>query len=315
MPRTGLRSYGAKEREILEKTGGQILWIHGEEAHSGSHSVVTPLPRARRRGVDRQRLPSAHGSGSLKRVEDARVRSHPAQGGLGEPTPSPGSPLRDEGHIPPTTTTATTSRRSRGFEDGTLADVLFGHRAGRHPQLAGGLCQQPPHAVQCIQHGHADHNPVEANFKTSTGGEDRHKQVGLPARRVGSLAITGNSLLPHHCLREPAERQPRRPTRSPRSTALRFRPARSTVTVRTYGVGALMRARWVCTRVAGGLAAVAVTKPVDHATPSPRSTTMAASPSGRLCDGNGGQAGPCVSPSTASFRTIAGAVVGRRILL
>ncbi len=28
-----------KEREILEKTGGQILWIHGEEAHSGSHSV------------------------------------------------------------------------------------------------------------------------------------------------------------------------------------------------------------------------------------------------------------------------------------
>ena len=27
-----------KEREILEKTGGQILWLHGEEAHSGSHS-------------------------------------------------------------------------------------------------------------------------------------------------------------------------------------------------------------------------------------------------------------------------------------
>ena len=27
-----------KEREILEKTKAQILWIHGEEAHSGSHS-------------------------------------------------------------------------------------------------------------------------------------------------------------------------------------------------------------------------------------------------------------------------------------
>jgi predicted dehydrogenase len=27
-----------KEREVLEKTGGQILWIHGEEAHSGSHN-------------------------------------------------------------------------------------------------------------------------------------------------------------------------------------------------------------------------------------------------------------------------------------
>jgi predicted dehydrogenase len=28
-----------KEREILEKTGAQVLWIRGEEAHSGSHSV------------------------------------------------------------------------------------------------------------------------------------------------------------------------------------------------------------------------------------------------------------------------------------
>jgi predicted dehydrogenase len=27
-----------KEREIVEKTGAQILWQHGEEAHSGSHS-------------------------------------------------------------------------------------------------------------------------------------------------------------------------------------------------------------------------------------------------------------------------------------
>lgn len=28
-----------KEREIIEKTGAQILWMHGEEAHSGSHSI------------------------------------------------------------------------------------------------------------------------------------------------------------------------------------------------------------------------------------------------------------------------------------
>ncbi len=28
-----------KEKEIIEKTGAQILWMHGEEAHSGSHSV------------------------------------------------------------------------------------------------------------------------------------------------------------------------------------------------------------------------------------------------------------------------------------
>jgi predicted dehydrogenase len=28
-----------KERELLEKTGAQILWMHGEESHSGSHSM------------------------------------------------------------------------------------------------------------------------------------------------------------------------------------------------------------------------------------------------------------------------------------
>ena len=27
-----------KEREVIEKTGAQILWMHGEESHSGSHS-------------------------------------------------------------------------------------------------------------------------------------------------------------------------------------------------------------------------------------------------------------------------------------
>ncbi|MDB5247494.1 MAG: oxidoreductase domain protein [Segetibacter sp.] len=29
-----------KERELLEKTGAQILWMHGEESHSGSHSLT-----------------------------------------------------------------------------------------------------------------------------------------------------------------------------------------------------------------------------------------------------------------------------------
>ena len=27
-----------KEREVIEKTGAQVLWLHGEESHSGSHS-------------------------------------------------------------------------------------------------------------------------------------------------------------------------------------------------------------------------------------------------------------------------------------
>jgi predicted dehydrogenase len=29
-----------KERDIIEKTGAQILWMHGEESHSGSHSMT-----------------------------------------------------------------------------------------------------------------------------------------------------------------------------------------------------------------------------------------------------------------------------------
>jgi predicted dehydrogenase len=29
-----------KEREIIEKSGAQILWMHGEESHSGSHSLT-----------------------------------------------------------------------------------------------------------------------------------------------------------------------------------------------------------------------------------------------------------------------------------
>ncbi len=29
-----------KEREIIEKTGAQIIWIHAEEAHSGSHAAA-----------------------------------------------------------------------------------------------------------------------------------------------------------------------------------------------------------------------------------------------------------------------------------
>lgn len=29
-----------KEREVLQKTGAQILWMHGEESHSGSHSLT-----------------------------------------------------------------------------------------------------------------------------------------------------------------------------------------------------------------------------------------------------------------------------------
>jgi predicted dehydrogenase len=35
-----------KEREIIAKTGAQVLWMHGEESHSGSHSAAYGLWRS-----------------------------------------------------------------------------------------------------------------------------------------------------------------------------------------------------------------------------------------------------------------------------
>ena len=92
-----------KEREILEKTGGQILWIHGEEAHSGSHSVDYAYAARCGGGVPhRQRLPSAH-RGPLPetgRRPGAKRRADPAENRLG---PDP----RDHAAAPPSVTRAT----------------------------------------------------------------------------------------------------------------------------------------------------------------------------------------------------------------
>ena len=76
-----------KEREIIEKTGAQILWIHGEEAHSGSHAATYAYWKFSGGGV-------MIGKGChpltaalyLKRVEGIARNGEPIKprGGLGE---------------------------------------------------------------------------------------------------------------------------------------------------------------------------------------------------------------------------------------
>jgi len=161
-----------KEREVLEKTGGQILWIHGEEAHSGSHSVdyayaarcgggvligkgCHPLTAA----LYLKRVEGRVRNGTPIRPKTVSARAHAI-------TRLPG--FRDEGHI----------RRDYydiddfsmmhvEFDDGTLAtivasDIVLG---GIHNWLE--ICANNHRAICNINPNTAmqTYNPVEENFK------------------------------------------------------------------------------------------------------------------------------------------------------
>ena len=118
-----------KEREVLEKTGAQILWIHGEEAHSGSHSEAYPYWKFCGGGV-------LIGKGChplsaalyLKRVEgrarDGRpIRPKTISARTHAITRLPN--FRDEGHIRTGYHDIDDfSAMHVEFEDGTIADVF-----------------------------------------------------------------------------------------------------------------------------------------------------------------------------------------------
>jgi predicted dehydrogenase len=161
-----------KEKEILEKTGGQILWIHGEEAHSGSHSV--DYAYAARCGGGVLIGKGCHPLSAalyLKRVEGMVHAGRPirpaavtARGHAITKIPA----FRDEGHI----------RRDYYdiedfslmhvvFEDGTVAsvfasDIVLG---GIHNWLE--VCANNHRTVCNINPNTAmeTYNPVEENFK------------------------------------------------------------------------------------------------------------------------------------------------------
>jgi predicted dehydrogenase len=160
-----------KEREILEKTGAQILWIHGEESHSGSHSV--DYAYAARCGGGVMIGKGCHPLSAalyLKQVE-GRVRNGKpirpkyVSGHAHALTRLPA--FRDEGHI----------RRDYydiddlslmhvEFEDGTVADVIASDivLGGIHNELE--VCANNHRTICNINPNTTmqTYNPLEKNF-------------------------------------------------------------------------------------------------------------------------------------------------------
>jgi len=161
-----------KEREIIEKTKAQLLWIHGEEAHSGSHAQTYGYWKHSGGGV--MIAKGCHPLTAalyLKRVEGRTREGRPirpkavtarAHALTRMPT------FRDEGHIRCDYFDIDDfSLMHIVFEDGTLAtivasDVILG---GIHNWLEVAannhrtICNINPNTAM------QTYNPVESNFK------------------------------------------------------------------------------------------------------------------------------------------------------
>jgi predicted dehydrogenase len=160
-----------KEREIIEKTGAQVLWIHGEESHSGSHSLAYGKWRLSGGG-------SLMGKGChpltaaiyLKHVEgrarDGRpIRPAAVSARVHAVTRMPG--FRDEGHLRASYTDIEDfSAIHVVFDDGTFADIFACElvMGGVHNWLE--VCANN-HRTLCHINPNSSmrtYNPVEANF-------------------------------------------------------------------------------------------------------------------------------------------------------
>ena len=161
-----------KEREIIEKTGAQVLWMHGEEAHSGSHATTYAYWKFSGGGVMIGK--GCHPLGAalyLKRVEgkarDGKpIRPKAVTARTHALTRTEG--FRDEGHIRADYFDIDDfSLMHVVFEDECVAtifasDIILG---GIHNWLEVAannhrtLCQINPNTAM------QTYNPVEANFK------------------------------------------------------------------------------------------------------------------------------------------------------
>jgi predicted dehydrogenase len=161
-----------KEREILEKTGGQVLWMHGEESHSGSHSA--DYAYAARCGGGSLIGKGCHPLTAalyLKRVEGQARDGHPIRprsvsARTHAITRLPG--FRDEGHIRANYFDIEDfSVLHVEFDDGTVADLFASDivLGGIHNWLE--VCANNHRAVCRINPSSAleTYNPVEANFR------------------------------------------------------------------------------------------------------------------------------------------------------
>jgi predicted dehydrogenase len=118
-----------KEREVLEKTGAQIIWMHGEESHSGSHSLAYGKWKFSGGGsmIGKGRHPLSAAI-YLKHVEgrarDGRaIRPQSISARTHAITRMPG--FKDEGHLRTTYTDIEDFAALHVvFEDGTIADVF-----------------------------------------------------------------------------------------------------------------------------------------------------------------------------------------------
>ncbi len=161
-----------KEREILEKTGGQILWIHGEEAHSGSHAKTYAYWKYSGGGV-------MIGKGChpltaalyLKRVEGINrdgipIRPKSVSSRVHAITRLPN--FKDEGHIRNNYHDIDDfSMMHISFEDGTIADIFASDiiNGGIHNWLE---VNANNHRTRCHINPNTamqTYNPVEENFK------------------------------------------------------------------------------------------------------------------------------------------------------
>jgi predicted dehydrogenase len=161
-----------KEREIIEKTGAQVLWLHGEEAHSGSHSKAYGFWRLAGGGsmIGKACHPLTAAL-YLKRVEGrARagtpIRPAAVSARTHELTRLAG--YRDEGHL------RTDYHDVEDFavlhvvfDDGTIADIFASEvvMGGIHNWLE--VCANNHRAVCNINPNTAmqTYNPVEESFR------------------------------------------------------------------------------------------------------------------------------------------------------
>jgi len=161
-----------KEREIIEKTGAQILWIHGEEAHSGSHARTYAFWKFSGGGV-------MIGKGChpltaalyLKRVEGMARNGKPIKPRAVSARAHAITRLegfRDEGHIRCDYHDIDDfSLMHVVFEDGTIADIFASDiiLGGIHNYLEvaannhRSICNINPNTAM------QTYNPVEENFK------------------------------------------------------------------------------------------------------------------------------------------------------
>ncbi|MBT3193407.1 MAG: Gfo/Idh/MocA family oxidoreductase [Verrucomicrobia bacterium] len=161
-----------KEREILEKTGAQVLWMHGEEAHSGSHSPAYAEWKCSGGGV-------MLGKGChpltaalyLKRVEGLARDGNPIRPVTVSARVHAITRMerfRDEGHLRSNYHDIDDfSMMHVVFEDGSIADIFASDivMGGIHNELE--VCANNHRTVCSINPNTAmqTYNPVEANFK------------------------------------------------------------------------------------------------------------------------------------------------------